>query len=72
MIYLGFTYLTYDLLIPQNSTIRPLRKVVKQVMWLVSNGWLVAEICPFQVPSRMVAGGSKAQFSLGLHYLMKM
>ena len=34
---------------PQTSTICGLQTVIKSVVWLVSNGWSVAEIWSFQV-----------------------
>ena len=38
-----------DLKVPQPSTIRRARTVIKSVLWFVANGALVAEIWPFQV-----------------------
>ncbi len=35
--------------VPQTSTIRRSRTIIKSVLWFVANGALVAEIWPFQV-----------------------
>ncbi len=53
----------------QNSTNWQLLTVFKPVMCLVSNLWLVSEICPFHV--WVVVDGSKPEFTLGLHSLIK-
>ncbi len=50
--------------VPQPSTIRRSRKVIKSVLWFVANGALVAEIWPFQVVQG--SGRSKTEFTHGL------
>jgi hypothetical protein len=41
--------LAYRWNVPQTSTNNRLLAVIKSVLWFVSNGQLVAEICSFQV-----------------------
>ena len=53
-----------DLKVPQPSTIRRSRTVIKSVLWFVANGALVAEIWPFQVWQG--SGGSNTEFTRGL------
>jgi hypothetical protein len=57
--------LAYGLNVPQTSTIFRLLAVIKSVLWFVSNGQLVAEICSFQVLRWWSA--AKIRFTLGLH-----
>ncbi len=53
--------LAYGLNVPQTSTKIRLLAVIKSVLWFVSNGQLVAEICSFQVLRWLSAA------KLGLH-----
>jgi hypothetical protein len=61
--------LAYGLNVPQTSTIFRLLSVIKSVLWFISNGHLVAEICSFQVLSLQfeVVECCKIRFTLGLH-----
>ena len=49
---------------PQPSTIRRARTVIKSVLWFVANGALVAEIWPFQVLQG--SGRTDTEFTRGL------
>ena len=57
--------LAYGLNVPQTSTKFRLLAVIKSVLWFVSNGQLVAEICSFQVLRLWSA--AKIRFTPGLH-----
>jgi hypothetical protein len=57
--------LANELNVPQTSTKIRLLAVIKSVLWFVSNGQLVAEICSFQVLRWLSA--ANIRFTLGLH-----
>ena len=57
--------LAYGLNVPQISTKNGLLAFIKSVLWFVSNGQLVAEICSFQVLRWLSA--AKIRFTLGFH-----
>jgi hypothetical protein len=52
---------------PQSGTICRPQTVIKSVLWLVSNGCLVAEIWSFQVFFLGWCGAPKIKFTFGLH-----
>jgi hypothetical protein len=58
--------LAYGLNVPQTSTIFRLLAVIKSVLWFISNGQLVAEICSFQV----LRWWSAAKLGLHLVYML--
>ncbi len=58
--------LAYGLNVPQTSTIFRFLAVIKSVLWFVSNGQLVAEICSFQV----LRWWSAAKLGLNLVYML--
>ena len=60
--------LAYGLNVPQTSTNFRLLAVIKSVLWFVSNGQLVAEICSFQVLRLWTMwSAAKIRFTPGLH-----
>jgi hypothetical protein len=59
--------LAYELNLPQTSKIFRLLAAIQSVLWFVSNGQLVAEICSFQV----LRWWSAAKLGFHLVYMLK-